>query len=69
MLMDEADGRAVAKAMGLCPTGVLAILLRAKYEGKISSVSDEMSRLRNEAGFFIAESLFRHVQREAGELL
>jgi hypothetical protein len=68
VLMDEADGRAVAKAMGLHPTGVLGILLRAKYEGKIPSVSDEMSRLRNEAGFFIAESLFRYVQREAGEL-
>lgn len=68
VLMDEADGRAVAKAMGLRPTGVLGILLRAKYEGKITSVSDEMSRLRNEAGFFIAESLFRYVQREAGEL-
>jgi predicted nucleic acid-binding protein len=68
VLMDEADGRAVAKAMDLRPTGVLGILLRAKYQGKISSVSDEMARLRNEAGFFIAESLFRYVQREAGEL-
>jgi len=36
---------------------------------RIPSVLDEMSRLRNEAGFFIAESLFRYVQKEAGELL
>ena len=69
VLMDEADGRAVVKAMDLHPTGILGILLRAKFEGKITSVSDEMSRLKNEAGFFIAESLFRYVQKEAGELL
>lgn len=67
IVMDEADGRATAKAMGLQPIGVLGILLRAKHEGKILSLSDEMSRLRHDAGFFIAESLFQRLRREAGE--
>jgi predicted nucleic acid-binding protein len=68
ILMDETEGRSVAKAMGLHPTGILGVLLRAKSDGKIVSVSDEMSRLRDEAGFFIAEPLFHRVQREAGEI-
>ena len=67
ILIDETDGRTVAKAMGLRPIGILGILLRAKHEGKIVSLSDDMSRLRHEAGFFIAESLFLRLQQEAGE--
>lgn len=68
ILIDEADGRAAAKAMGLRPIGVLGILLRAKYEGKIASLSSEMSRLRHDAGFFIAESLFQRLCKDAGEI-
>ena len=67
ILIDEADGRTTARVMGLRPTGVLGILLRAKHEGKITSLSNEMFRLRNEAGFFIDEPLFQRLLREAGE--
>ena len=67
ILLDETDGRAAAKAMGLHPIGVLGVLLRAKNEGKIVSVSQDMMRLRHEAGFFIAESLFQHVRELAEE--
>jgi predicted nucleic acid-binding protein len=67
ILIDEADGRATAKAMGLRPIGVLGILLRAKHAGKIVSLSEEMSRLRHDAGFFIAESLFQRLRKEVGE--
>lgn len=67
VLMDEMDGRGVAKKMGLKPIGVLGVLLRAKAEGKISSLSDEMLQLRHDAGFFIAESLFQRLLKEAGE--
>jgi predicted nucleic acid-binding protein len=56
------------EAMGLRPIGILGILLRAKHEGKIMSLSHDMSRLRHEAGFFIAESLFQQLRREAGEV-
>jgi len=68
ILIDEADGRATAKTMGLQPTGVLGILLRAKNEGKIISLLDELLKLRHESGFFIAEALFQRILREAGEI-
>jgi predicted nucleic acid-binding protein len=67
IIMDEADGRAVAKALGLQPIGILGILLMAKNRGKLESVKNEMQRLRHEAGFFIAESLFQRILLEAGE--
>lgn len=65
--MDEADGRAVAKALGLQPIGILGILLMAKNRGKLESVKNEMQKLRHEAGFFIEESLFQRILLEAGE--
>ncbi len=68
VVIDEADGRLIAKAMGLRSIGILGILLRAKHEGKIVSLSDEMSRLRHEAGFFIAESLFIRLQKEGNKM-
>ena len=37
ILMDEADGRTTAKAMGLKPIGILGVLLHAKNTGKIIS--------------------------------
>ncbi len=68
ILIDEADGRAAAKTMGLQPTGVLSILLRAKDEGEIISLLDELLKLRHESGFFIAEALFQRILRKAGEI-
>ena len=67
ILIDETDGRTTAKSMGLHPIGILGVLLRAKDAGKIASVTQEMIRLRHEAGFFIAESLFQRVRELAGE--
>jgi uncharacterized protein len=67
VLIDETDGRTTAKSMGLHPIGVLGVLLRAKDKGKIASVSQEMLRLRHEAGFFISEPLFQRVRELAGE--
>jgi uncharacterized protein len=67
VLMDEREGRAKAKALGLQPVGILGVLLRAKLEGQISSVKTTMQSLRSEAGFFIADSLFEAILVEAGE--
>ncbi len=67
VLMDEHDGRARAKAMGVQPVGVLGVLLRAKREGHLSSVESALRDLRREAGFFIADNLLEAVLIEAGE--
>jgi hypothetical protein len=67
ILMDERDGRAKAKAMGLNPVGVLGILLRAKRDGALDSVASAVGLLRQEAGFFVAEDLLAAILREAYE--
>ncbi|MDE3090183.1 MAG: DUF3368 domain-containing protein, partial [Chloroflexota bacterium] len=67
ILMDESDGRARAKAMGLLPLGVLGVLLRAKREGHLKSVRTAMQTLRDDAGFFVDERLYATVLKEAGE--
>ena len=67
ILMDEHDGRAKAKALGLEPIGVLGILLRAKRDGSLDSVKAAMQALRQKAGFFIASDLLETILAEAGE--
>ena len=67
VLIDEHDGRAAARAMGLVPVGVLGILLRAKRTGNLDSVVTAMRALQDQAGFFINPDLFASLAREAGE--
>jgi predicted nucleic acid-binding protein len=68
ILMDERDGRSVAKSMGLSPIGVLGVLLRAKQSGVISSIKEILNRLRDEAGFYITDNLMKNILFEVGEL-
>jgi predicted nucleic acid-binding protein len=67
ILMDESDGRARAKALGLKSVGVLGVLLRAKQEGQIASVRQAMLALRQEVGFYIVDELFISILEQAGE--
>ena len=67
VLIDEHDGRAAARAMGLVPVGVFGILLRAKRTGNLDSVVTAMRALQDQAGFFIDPDLFASLAREAGE--
>jgi uncharacterized protein len=67
ILMDENDGRAKAKSLGLQPIGVLGILLRAKRQGQIKSIRDLMEQLTAEAGFFIAPKLYAELLEVAKE--
>lgn len=67
ILMDEHDGRAIAKTMGLQPIGVLGVLLRAKRAGTLESVQVAVRALQNEAGFHLSETLVNTLLHEAGE--
>ncbi|MEW6364053.1 MAG: DUF3368 domain-containing protein [Acidobacteriota bacterium] len=67
ILMDEHDGRIIAKTMGLMPVGVLGIALRAKHMGHLSSVETVLGALKSEAGFYVGDELAEMILREAGE--
>jgi hypothetical protein len=63
-LLDERDGRKLAKALGLKVIGVLGILLRANKEGKLSSLPDVINALVETAGFRIQPDLLAKVIAE-----
>ena len=67
VLLDEREGRRVAKSLGLKVTGVLGILLRARRKGKLSSLREAMDELRKRAGFRIGAALYSDLLRESGE--
>lgn len=67
ILMDERDGRLIAKAMRLAPIGVLGVLVRAKHEGDVGSLKEALDLLQNNAGFYISEHLAKTILSEAGE--
>jgi uncharacterized protein len=67
LLIDEKEGRATARRLGLALTGVLGVLLRAKKNGKIAALKPEIDALRDKARFFIAPALEAQVLKEANE--
>ena len=64
VLMDDYDGRTVAKEYDLMVTGTIGILLKAKLEGKIPSLRHDLDVLR-ESGFWLGEELYLKILEQA----
>jgi predicted nucleic acid-binding protein len=67
VFLDELEARRVATVYGLRKTGVIGILIRAKLEGRITSLREELDKLRNEVGFWIGDALYRRVLQAVAE--
>lgn len=67
ILLDDYDAREYARIYGLKITGTIGVLLKAKYMGRISSLSNILENLK-ETGFWLNENLRYQILREAGEL-
>jgi len=67
IVMDERLGRDRARNLGLQTIGVLGVLLTAKKHGRLASLKDSMTALRNEIGFFISDELYQQILKQAGE--
>jgi hypothetical protein len=65
VLLDESEARRIAKNLGLKVTGVLGILLRACRQKRIPSLRTEMERLRENAGFYISDHLFKDLLKQS----
>lgn len=67
MLIDERQGRLVASRFNLRFTGLLGILIEAKSRGLITEVKPVLDALVNEAGFWIAEPLYKKILQTVNE--
>ena len=67
VLLDESDARKAAEVQGLTKTGVIGLLIRAKRQGRIASLRERLSCLRDEAGFWIDDSLYQAALQAACE--
>ncbi|WP_375477817.1 DUF3368 domain-containing protein [uncultured Nostoc sp.] len=61
VLIDERRGRMVAAMLNLGYTGILGILVEAKSQRLISAVKPLLDALINQAGFWLAEPLYKRV--------
>ena len=68
LLMDEREGRAMAERLGLQITGILGVLRRAKVAGQVTSLRDEIRRLRQLAHFFVSPALEEALLLSVGEV-
>ena len=68
MLLDESDARRIAELFDLRKTGIVGLLIRAKREGRISSLREELDRLRGEGGFWIGDELYLQALKAVGEV-
>ena len=69
LIMDESYGRAMSRNLKIRITGTLAVLLKAKRDGEISSLKFEMDRLVQDAGFFVSDRVRNTFLTGAGEAL
>lgn len=67
VLMDEREGRHAAQRMGLHVVGVVGVLLEARARGAIGAVRPHLDGLRQKAGFYLSETVFRRALVLAGE--
>jgi len=67
IFLDELEARRVANVYGLRKTGVIGILIRAKLEGKVASLREELDKLRNDAGFWIGDEIYRRALKAVSE--
>ncbi|MGR3316903.1 MAG: DUF3368 domain-containing protein [Candidatus Anammoxibacter sp.] len=61
IVLDDADAREKARIYGLPITGVLGIIIRASFDGKISSFKETLNHLKN-TGFWISEQIEKEIR-------
>jgi predicted nucleic acid-binding protein len=67
LLIDEREGRVVARQLGLPVTGVLGVLLRAKKTKRLEVIKPDIEALKSRARFFIDPALEAAILQKAGE--
>ena len=67
LIIDEAEGREVARRLGIPVTGTIGVLVEAKLKGLIPEVRSELNRLKETTNFRFTEDLLAIALQKAGE--
>ena len=67
VIIDEVLARLAAKHVGLCITGTLGVLLRAKEQGIISGITPLIIQL-TEQGIWLSKALIQEILQLSGEI-
>lgn len=67
LVIDEAQGRAIAVKLGIHVIGLLGILIQAKQKNLIEAVKPILQELKDKAGFWVGEELFTFVLKSVNE--
>jgi uncharacterized protein len=67
LLIDESDGRAQARSLGVPVTGTLGVLLRAKQVGTVPALKPLLDTLIAQHSFRLSRSLYEQALRQVGE--
>ncbi|WP_119841363.1 DUF3368 domain-containing protein [Salinibacter ruber] len=67
VVLDDQEGRRVAKQRGLSVTGTIGVLVEARAAEHVDSLRGELDRVL-EAGLWISESFYERLLQEFGEL-
>jgi uncharacterized protein len=67
LLIDDADGRKLAKSEGAPVVGLMGVLLMAKRDGFLTEVKTLITSLASEAGFYLSAAVRDEVLRLANE--
>lgn len=67
LLIDDQDGRQIAREEGLPFTGLLGVLSEERLGGRLPSLKAEIDRLRSDCRFFISGELERLILERVGE--
>ncbi len=68
LIIDEANGRARAKQLGVHVSGTVGVLAEAKLRGLIPSIRPELDRLLQETNFRLSSKVYQDAIRDAGEM-
>jgi uncharacterized protein len=67
LLIDESDGRAQARSLGVPVTGTLGVLLRAKQTGAVPALKPLLDTLIAQHSFRLSRPLYERVLQQVGE--
>lgn len=67
IVIDERDGRRAAERLGLKMVGTIGLLIEGKNKGVIDAVRPQLDALREAAGFYLSDALYREVLLVTGE--